>query len=235
MASTSEKLISPIEIGHFGIRTIPEHYEAMVKWHTAFFGGQVRLATPRATMLSYDDEHHRLVIVSDPSHQLIEKKRQVAGIYHVAFTLASLSDLATSYEQKKASGILPHWPVNHGMTTSMYYFDPDGNEFELQVNNFKTTSEVVEFMEGADFKENSIGVDIVPEDWIEQLRSGVDEEVLKRRPIIGQRRSRFENSLYFAPTDLESNISPEDAQPYTLYAGPARTGASTAVPVAATA
>lgn len=229
MDSSKEKLISPIEIGHFGIRTIPEHYDAMVKWHTDFFGGQVRLSTPRATMLSYDDEHHRLVIVSDPSHKIIDKKRQAAGIYHIAITLSSLSDLATSYEQKKARGILPHWPVNHGMTTSMYYFDPDGNEFELQVNNFKTTEDVVEFMESADFKENSIGVDIVPEDWINQLRSGVDEEVLKKRPIIGKRSSRFENSLYFKPTDPESNISAEHAQPYTMYAGPARTVASMAV------
>ncbi|KAK5045739.1 hypothetical protein LTR84_008831 [Exophiala bonariae] len=220
MASNEEKLISPVEIGHFGVRTIPEHYEAMVKWHTDFFGAQVRLSTPRATMLSYDHEHHRLVIVSDPSHRLIEKKRQAAGIYHIAFTLSSLADLAKSYEQKKARGITPHWPVNHGMTTSMYYHDPDGNEFELQVENFKTTEDVVEFMKSAEFEQNPIGVDLKPEDWIEKLRSGIDEEELKRRPVIGKRRSRFENSLYFKPTDPDSNISAEDAQPYTQYGGP---------------
>jgi catechol-2,3-dioxygenase len=220
MASTDEELVTPREIGHFGVRTIPENYDAMVKWYLDFFGGRARVSTPRATMITYDDEHHRMVIVADPSHQLIKNKRHAAGIYHIAFTLSSLSELAKSYEQKKARGILPHWPVNHGMTTSMYYFDPDGNEFELQVDNFKTTEEVDEFMVSPDFSVNPIGVDIVPDDWIKKLRSGVDEETLKKRPIIGKRRSRFENSLYFKPTDPESNISPEDAQVYTMYAGP---------------
>lgn len=207
-ASTpSEKLVSPREMGHFGIRTIPEHYEAMVKWHQTFFGARIVWQTPRSTMLSYDDEHHREVIVSDPSHRLITDRRHAAGIYHIAFTLASLNDLATSYEQKRALGILPHWPVNHGMTTSMYYYDPDGNEFELQVNNFKNVDEVKEFMESPEFVENSIGVDIDVDDWIRRLRSGEDEESLKKRPIIGKRQSRFENSIYFKVNDKDSNIT----------------------------
>ena len=58
----------------------------------------------------------------------------------------SLADPATSYEQKKARGVVPHWPVNHGISTSMYYTDPDGNEFEMQVNNFDTSEEALAFM-----------------------------------------------------------------------------------------
>lgn len=103
----------------------------------------------------------------------------------------------------------------------------------LQVNKFKTAEDVVKFMESTDFKDNSIGADIVPEDEIKQLRSGVEEEVLKKRPIVDKRRSRYENSLYFQPTDPESNISAEDAQPYNLYAGPARFAASGVVQAAA--
>lgn len=203
----TSKLISPHEIGHFGLRTVPEKYEAMVSWHLTFFGGRKVWSSPRATMISFDHEHHREVIVSDPSHVPIEDKRHAAGIYHIAFTLPTLSDLATSYEQKKARGIVPHWPVNHGMTTSMYYFDPDGNEFELQVNNFETSEGVKEFMESPEFMENPIGVDIVVEDWIEKVRSGVDERELKKRPVIGGRMSRWENSIYFKAGDKDPNVA----------------------------
>ena len=178
------------------------------------------MSSSRGTMISWDHEHHRMVIVSDPSHVPTLNKRQATGIYHIALTLPTLTDLADSYEQKKAHSILPHWPVNHGISTSMYYYDPDGNEMELQVDNFDTPEEAEEFMNSPDFSINGIGVDIVPEDWVKQLRSGVDEETLKKRPIIGKRRSRYENSLYFSPSDPQSNISPEGAQQYTNYAGP---------------
>lgn len=203
----TEHLISPKQIGHFGVRTIPEQYEAMVKWHLNFFGGRKVWSSTRATMISFDHEHHREVIVADPSHKIVENKRHTAGIYHIAFTLSTLADLATSYEQKKARGILPHWPVNHGITTSMYYFDPDGNEFELQVDNFESSKEVEQFMESAEFVENPIGVDIVVEDWLKDLRNGVDERTLKKRANIGTRRSRFENSLYFSKNDKDSNLT----------------------------
>ncbi|KAK3046325.1 hypothetical protein LTR09_012198 [Extremus antarcticus] len=196
-AANTTELVSPSEIGHWGVRTTPDRYDALVQWHLDFFGGRKVYSGPRATMISYDNEHHREVIVQDPAFEPPKDRRKVGGIYHIAFTLTTLSELATSYEQKKAKGILPSWPVNHGMTTSMYYFDPDGNEFELQVNNFDSTSEVVEFMQSAEYEQNPIGVDLVVEDWIKELRSGIDEKELKKRPIIGKRQTRFENSIYF--------------------------------------
>ncbi|KAK0669222.1 putative biphenyl-2,3-diol 1,2-dioxygenase [Cercophora samala] len=195
----SEKLISPSSIGHFGIRTTPEKFEAMVKWHLDFFGGREVLRNAKASFIQWDEEHHRMVIVQDDSHEQIpaDKRPRAATVYHIAFTLNSLKDLATSYEQKKARGILPHWPVNHGMSTSMYYFDPDGNEFEMQVNNFDTADEALEFMKTPEYAQNPIGVDIEIESWLARVKSGEDEKVLKKRPVIGQRLSRYENSIYW--------------------------------------
>ncbi|KAL3440780.1 Glyoxalase/Bleomycin resistance protein/Dihydroxybiphenyl dioxygenase [Aspergillus insuetus] len=197
MASSQENLISPSCIGHFGLRTTPDKFEAMIKWHLDFFGGQITLRNEKAAFIAYDDEHHRLVIVNDPNHKHIANRKNAAGIYHIAFTLDSLSDLVTSYEQKKARGILPHWPVNHGMSTSMYYFDPDGNEFELQVDNFATSQEARDFMASEEYRRNPIGVDIDVDELIQRVRSGEDEAAIKKRPEIGQRLSRWENSIYF--------------------------------------
>lgn len=197
MNTSEQKLISPSCMGHFGLRTTPDNFEKMVQWHLDFFGGCVVLRNEKSAFIAYDDEHHRLVIVNDPSHRPIEDRKTAAGIYHIAFTLDSLADLATSYEQKKARGILPHWPVNHGISTSMYYFDPDGNEFELQVDNFATPQEARDFMGSEEYARNPIGVDIDIDEWLRRVRSGEDEGEIKKRPVIGQRLSRWENSIYF--------------------------------------
>jgi catechol-2,3-dioxygenase len=190
-------IVRPSSIGHFGLRTTPENFEVMIKWHLDFFGGKLILKNEKAAFISFDDEHHRLVIVQNPMHHQVENKPFAASIYHIAFTLDSLQDLVTSYEQKKEKGIEPHWPVNHGISTSMYYFDPDGNEFELQVDNFDTVEETHAFMSGPEYEENPIGVDIDIPEFIARVRSGESDASIKKRPNIGPRLDRRENSIYF--------------------------------------
>lgn len=197
----NDGIVRPASIGHFGVRTTPEKYEKMIDWYTTFFGGSVVYRAPGGAFISWDEEHHRCVILVSPEHEHIKNRKTATCFYHIAFTLDSLSDLATSYEQKKAKGIEPHWPVNHGMSTSMYYFDPDGNEIELQVDNFDTVEETYAFMASAEFAENPIGVDIVPQEFVDRVRSGEDEAAIKRRPQIGPRRARWQNSIYFKPED----------------------------------
>lgn len=194
---SSTKTIAPSSIGHFGLRTRPESFDAMIKWHLSFFSGRTVLRNKHAAFIAYDYEHHRLVIVQDEKHVAPIDRSVAPGIYHIAFTLDSLADLAAKYEALKAVGITPHWPVNHGMSTSMYYFDPDGNEFELQVNNFDTADEALAFMATEEYAWNPIGVDIEIVDWLRRVRGGEDEASLKKRPEIGQRLSRWENSIYF--------------------------------------
>ncbi|KAF5014179.1 hypothetical protein F66182_14923 [Fusarium sp. NRRL 66182] len=76
MAVTTEpKLISPSSFGHFGLRTTPENFEAMVKWHLDFFGGTITLRNDNAAFIAYDDEHHRLVIVNDKNFKPIASRK----------------------------------------------------------------------------------------------------------------------------------------------------------------
>jgi catechol-2,3-dioxygenase len=195
------KPLAPGKIAHWGMRTTPENFEKMVEWHCNFFGGEVVYKLPTVAFVRFDDEHHRLVIVADAGHKHVENRRAACGIYHIAFTLDTLADLAVSYEQKKARGILPHWPVNHGMSTSMYYFDPDKNEFEIQVDNFATAEEAHAFMRTEEYTINPIGVDMDPEEFVRRVKSGEPEAEIKKRPVIGQRHTRWENSLYFKESD----------------------------------
>ncbi|KAJ0143330.1 ATP-dependent DNA helicase [Fusarium oxysporum f. sp. albedinis] len=71
ISNMNNEVIRPVMIGHFGLRTTPERFEAMIKWHVDFFGGRVVLKNEKAAFIAYDDEHHRLVIVQDPGHAVI--------------------------------------------------------------------------------------------------------------------------------------------------------------------
>jgi hypothetical protein len=69
----------------------------------------------------------------------------------------------------------------------MYYQDPDGNQIELQVDNYDNIEDATAFFYSPAFAENPIGVEFDPEDLLRRVEAGEDQAVLKRRPDIGQR------------------------------------------------
>ena len=108
----------------------------MLDWWLDFLEGSVRHGNDFISFLSYDDEHHRIAIVNMPDLEPRSPKSE--GLEHFAFTYASIDDLFGQYERMKAKGISPYWTINHGMTLSAYYRDPDGNQVETQVDSFVT-------------------------------------------------------------------------------------------------
>ena len=77
--------------------------------------------------------------------------------------------------------------MNHGVTTSLYYNDPDGNMLETQVDNFGTAEEANEYMSSPAFTENPIGADFDPEELIKRIEAGEDDASLKMRDNVGPR------------------------------------------------
>ena len=130
-------------------------------------------------------EHHRFAFVNlavlQPEGGESER-RGVIGVDHVAYTYASLDDLLDNYVQLKAQGIRPYWCIHHGITVSMYYADPDGNQMEFQVDCFDSNEKANAFMEGPDFAVNPIGVEYDPDEWLARLGAGEpDTAFLERR------------------------------------------------------
>ncbi|AJG22334.1 Biphenyl-2,3-diol 1,2-dioxygenase 3 [Cupriavidus basilensis] len=138
------------------------------------------------TFLTYDEEHHRIAVLNVP--ELADQQAGVAGVHHVAFTYGSLAELIGNYERAKELGIEPVWCTNHGPTTSLYYRDPDGNQLELQVENFDTIEESTRFFYSPEFAENPIGVDFDPSELVRRFHAGESEAGLKKRPHVGARR-----------------------------------------------
>jgi hypothetical protein len=100
----------------------------------------------------------------------------------VAYTYASVEDLFENYAWLKDKGIVPYWCVHHGVTMSMYYADPDGNQMELQVDSFVTDTEANAFMNGPGFAANPIGVEYNPDEVLAAIRAGTPgTSFLKRK------------------------------------------------------
>src|SRR3546814_5664151 len=89
-----------------------------------------------------------------------------------------------TYERLRDTGIRPVFPINHGPTTSMYYADPDGNQIELQVDNYDKIEDATAFFYSEAFAENPVGVEFDPDELLRRLRAGEPEEDLKRRPDV---------------------------------------------------
>ncbi|RYF53306.1 MAG: biphenyl 2,3-dioxygenase, partial [Comamonadaceae bacterium] len=68
-----------------------------------------------------------------------------------------LDDLLDRYQELAAVGIRPATPIQHGVTTSLYYRDPDCNFVELQIDNFATSAEATAYMQGPDYAADGVG------------------------------------------------------------------------------
>ncbi|MGB7905612.1 MAG: VOC family protein [Steroidobacteraceae bacterium] len=160
-------------LAHVVYRT--RRFEQMLAWYKQVFHARVQHQNPAMAFLTYDDEHHRLAFIDlavvQPGAQDSEKHGLV-GVEHIAYTYASLEDMFDSYTRLKSHGILPYWCIHHGLTISMYYADPDGNQLEFQVDCFESAEESNAYICGPSFSVNPVGVEFDPEDWLAQVRAG---------------------------------------------------------------
>ena len=178
-------MASPVKLAHVVLWST--NVPRMRDWYVKVLDGRVTYETAGVVFLTYDDEHHRVALV-DPAvaarasaeatgssradMPAQEPPMPTRGLAHFAFTYASLEDLLDTYQRLKPDGVTPTITLNHGMTTSLYYADPDGNQIELQVDNFATPEESTAFIESESFARNPVGVPFDPDAFVERLRAG---------------------------------------------------------------
>jgi catechol 2,3-dioxygenase len=77
--------------------------------------------------------HHDLALAEVSGSQPAAGE-QAPGLHHVAFCIGTdLDDLREAKAQLEAAGVVPD-PVDHEVTKSLYFADPDGNTIELYVD-----------------------------------------------------------------------------------------------------
>ena len=158
----------------------------MVRWYETVFDARVQYQNQALAFLTFDNEHHRFAFVNlsilQPSGTEVDRQGAI-GVDHVGYTYASLIDLLGNYETLREKGITPYWCVHHGITASIYYADPDGNQMEFQVDCFPTKAEAQAFMHTPVLAANPIGVEFDPDAWLARLRAGAPEAEFLNRPM----------------------------------------------------
>ncbi len=184
MAGTSEQRnvdvnsapVSPRLFAHAVFAT--PNFDKMIEWYGDVLNARVLSKGPMLAFMSFDQEHHRLAFINQPKLAVRDGKQ--AGVDHLAYSLRDTGELLNTYARLKQKGILPVWPVNHGLTTSLYYQDPDGNKVELQVDNFTNAEQLQAWFTQDEFKANPIGVNFDPEALIALYESGASQAELIR-------------------------------------------------------
>jgi catechol-2,3-dioxygenase len=169
--------VRPLRFAHAVLKTA--RYRELLDWWTTVLEAEVAFGNDILTFLTYDEEHHRIAVVNVPT--LKDRPDDVCGLEHVAYTYGSLGELLHQYKRLGALGIRPYWTINHGPTTSMYYRDPDGNQVELQVDNFPDTETLNAWFRSGAFAKNPLGVPYDPEQLLARWEAGEPEAELLRR------------------------------------------------------
>jgi catechol 2,3-dioxygenase len=147
---------------HVNLKTT--RLQEMIDFYGTLVGAEVIFQDQVGAWLSNDNANHRVALLSFPNFVDDAEKETRTGMHHSAFEYSSFEDLNSSYVRLGEAGITPAMCLDHGMTFSYYYADPDGNNVELQVDCFGDWKKSTEWMRTSDeFKANPIGQFVNPE------------------------------------------------------------------------
>lgn len=184
MSERNEAILRP-KLHHVTLKTI--RLREMVDWYGKVVGAEVTFEFPGGAWLTNDGANHRIALLSSSELSDDPDKLVHTGMHHTAFEYDSMDDLLGTYVRLKAEGIKPHMTLDHGMTTSFYYVDPDGNSVELQYDNFGEWDKSKEWMRTSpEFAADPIGKPVDPEKMIEARKAGASVEEIHERAYAGE-------------------------------------------------
>jgi catechol 2,3-dioxygenase len=173
------------KLHHVTLKTsrLPE----MIAWYGSVLGAEVQFRDDTAAWMTNDDANHRIAFLAVPGLADDAEKTRHNGMHHSAFEYDSFDHLMASFERLRAIGITPAFCLDHGLTISLYYEDPEGNFVELQSDNFGDWNASSEWMRTSpDFAANPIGTFFDPGKVYDAFRSGMAFAELQRRARAGQ-------------------------------------------------
>jgi catechol 2,3-dioxygenase len=169
---------------HVNLKTT--RLQEMIDFYRALVGVEVVFQDQIGAWLSNDGANHRIALLAFPNFVDDPEKETRTGMHHSAFEYASFDDLNSNYLRLRDQGIAPALCLDHGMTLSYYYADPDGNNVELQVDCFGDWQRSKEWMRSSEeFKANPIGQFVDPEQIAADRAAGSSFEELHAKATAG--------------------------------------------------
>ena len=170
---------------HVNLKTT--RLQEMIDWYSAVVGAEVLFRYELGAWISNDDANHRIALLAFPGLIDDPEKETRTGLHHTAFEYADFDELNAGYLRLKAEGIVPEFCLDHGMTFSYYYRDPDGNRVELQVDNFGDWSKSRAWMrDSPEFAQDPLGKFVDPDRVAGVYADGVSFDEIHRRAIAGE-------------------------------------------------
>jgi catechol 2,3-dioxygenase len=172
-------------IHHVNLKTT--RLAEMIDWYGQVAGFWANFRSPEIAFLTNDAANHRLALIGMSGLRDDPDKVIHTGLHHTAFEFSCVEDLLRRYETLKAAEILPHFCVDHGLTTSFYYLDPDGNSVELQADNFGDWEASTHWIRTApEFVADPIGPAVDPDALVQALADGLSPAEIHRRAYAGE-------------------------------------------------
>ena len=148
-------MIQPDRIGHVVIKV--RELERSTKFYSEVLGLQVMKVEAGLKMVflaSQGRDHHELAILEVGPDAASPRERSI-GLSHIAFRMSDEAALRAAYADLRKNNVQIIGAINHGVTKSVYFRDPDGNDLELYCDGLP--EEIAKFpdpyagMDGLDF------------------------------------------------------------------------------------
>jgi len=122
-------MINPDRIGHVVLKV--RDLSRSRQFYSEVLGLEVMFEMQgMAFFASHRRDHHEIALMELGATAEGPKGHQV-GLSHVAFRLGNEAELIKAYRELKERQVPISFTVHHGITKSVYFLDPDGNQLEV--------------------------------------------------------------------------------------------------------
>jgi len=121
-------MIQARKLGHVVLNV--RDAERSKDFYTRTLGLKVAYESPGAVFLSFGVQHHDLALFQLATGEAPGEAQP--GLHHVAWQVGSFKELQSAHRELRALGIAVESTVEHNVTRSVYFPDPDGNRVEIQ-------------------------------------------------------------------------------------------------------
>lgn len=137
---------TPKEIGHLVINV--SDVDRSVKFYCDVVGFQPSRYFPgtgKGAFLTCGVIHHNLALFPAAKDAAPPQKGQI-GLNHFAFKVDSYEALQQAYDRLVEAGVVIQSTTDHGITRSVYFYDPDGLVMELFADAFANQEDGMRFI-----------------------------------------------------------------------------------------